>query len=246
MMFIIALVLVVTGVFSYQGYCSYAKTVSSYNKSVGEYNTTAQEYINLIQKSSVDNIKNLPTKLTFKNREDKNFISFVSNLFSKKKIQKRESEVKNKTSELVADYMTVNQITNPSEDWVINRLKGISEITGTAPVTEDNDPNGYLGKDGGYTSCIYFSDSNVDQSVVDGSDIIEKGCDGGGAVEVYKNKNDATNRCEYLSKFDGTLLYTGSYAVIGTMVIRTSYLLSDDQQLELTNKISQAVLKLNA
>ena len=44
---------------------------------------------------------------------------------------------------------------------------------------------------------------------------------------------------------DGTLLYSGSYAIIGTMVIRTSYKLSDNQQVKLTNDITKALTQVN-
>ena len=73
-----------------------------------------------------------------------------------------------------------------------------------------------------------------------GDSIIAKGTDAGGAIEVYKTLEDALNRCDYLSQFDGTLLYSGSYTIVGTIVIRTSYKLTDEQQVELTNNIMQA------
>ena len=56
---------------------------------------------------------------------------------------------------------------------------------------------------------------------------------------------DAEARCEYLSGFDGTVLYSGSYAIVGTMVIRTSYKLTNEQQLALTDKITSAVTMLH-
>lgn len=31
-------------------------------------------------------------------------------------------------------------------------------------------------------------------------------------------------RCEYLSDYDNTILYSGSYTLLGTMAIRASYL----------------------
>lgn len=40
----------------------------------------------------------------------------------------------------------MKQITNPNEDFVIQRLKGIPNISGYQAVTEDHDPNGNLNK----------------------------------------------------------------------------------------------------
>lgn len=88
----------------------------------------------------------------------------------------------------------------------------------------EHDPNQLLGR----TSCVYFSVKQISTDAVSGSDIVEKGTDGGGAIEVYANVEDAKNRCDYLKQFDNTLLYSGAYALIGTMVIRTSYLLSNE------------------
>ena len=68
---------------------------------------------------------------------------------------------------------------------------------------------------------------------------MEKGTDAGGAIEVYATAEEAQARCEYLSGFDGTILYSGSYAIVGTMVIRTSYKLDNNQQMALTRSITR-------
>ena len=87
-------------------------------------------------------------------------------------------------------------------------------------MTSDNDPNGLLHQEnGGYTACIYFTSTGIETA---GDSPVSKGTDGGGAVEVYSTVQDAEARCEYLSGFDNTILYTGSYAIVGTMVIRIS------------------------
>ena len=52
------------------------------------------------------------------------------------------------------------------------------------------------------------------------------------------------NRVSYLAGFDNTILYSGSYAIVGTMVIRTSYLLTDEEQYNLTDAITRAVTKI--
>ena len=92
-----------------------------------------------------------------------------------------------------------------------------------------------LGKDGGYTSATYFT---VPQLTKDkNADPVQLGTDGGGCIEVYKNIDDAKTRCDYLKSFDGSILPTGSYSLIGTMIVRTSYQLDDASQYNLTDEI---------
>lgn len=139
----------------------------------------------------------------------------------------------------------MKQITNPSEDFIVQRLQEVSNISGYQAVTEDNDPNGQLHKQGGYTSTIYFTSPLVDQSIVYGNDIIEKGTEGGGAIEVYASAEDAEKRDDYLSGFDSMgALNSGSHKVIGTIVIRTSNHLTATQQNQLTDDISNKLLEL--
>ena len=132
----------------------------------------------------------------------------------------------------------------PEEEWIIHKLQKSEKIIDIQAVTEDKDPNGLLGKEGGYVSCIYFSLNNIQQDKVPGNSVIEKGTDCGGAIEVYKSVEDALARCEYLSQIDGTLLYSGSYAILGTMVIRISYKLENAEQYEMTANIIREFTKL--
>lgn len=140
----------------------------------------------------------------------------------------------------------LEQITNPAESFVIERLKEIDGVEDLQAVTEDNDPNGNLNKAGGYTSTVYFTHSLVDKDSpeVIGDTVVEKGTLGGGAIEVYANEDDANKRNDYLSEFDGTLFNSGSHVVIGTIVIRTSDLLTASQQNELTEQIKAKMIEL--
>lgn len=137
----------------------------------------------------------------------------------------------------------LKQVTNPTEQFVIERLNGLPNITGVEAATEQNDPNGNLHKDGGYTSAVFFSSDLVDMSQVylDGSHtgIPAAGTDGGGCVEVFANAEDAEERNTYLSAFDGSFLNPGSHAVVGTCVVRVSDLLTATQQ----NAIEQAIIE---
>ncbi|MGC5077388.1 hypothetical protein [Agrococcus sp. DT81.2] len=137
------------------------------------------------------------------------------------------------------------QVTNPSEAFVIERIQSLPGVAGVQAVTEDNDPNGNLNKQGGYTATVYLSSALVDQSAVIGTDIVEKGTEGGGAVEVYETVDEATARDEYLALFDGGILRSGSHVVLGTVVIRTSDNLTATQQRELESAIHDALIRID-
>lgn len=139
--------------------------------------------------------------------------------------------------------LQLKQITNPSNTFVEERLKEISSITGVQSVTENNDPNNKLNKQGGYTASVYFVDNQVTHSV-EGSDIVQKGNDAGGNVEVYKTKEEAEKRNTYISAFDGTALNPGSHYVYGTVLIRTSHYLTGTQQKDLTEEIYNKLIEL--
>lgn len=136
-------------------------------------------------------------------------------------------------------------VTNPSEAFVIERLQEIDGVGDISAVTEDNDPNGNLNKAGGYTATVYFTSPWVDQSKVIGDTVIEKGTDGGGAIEVYANADDANKRKEYLSAFDGGILSSGSHEVIGTVLVRTSNELTATQQKQLEEAIIASLTRLS-
>ena len=76
-------------------------------------------------------------------------------------------------------------------------------------------------------------------------DTISMGAIGGGAVEVYRSRDNAEERNAYLSSYDGTTLDPGSHIVIGTVVIRTSSMLTEVQQNELTNQIISLMTELD-
>ncbi len=141
----------------------------------------------------------------------------------------------------VAQY---KQVDNPPESFVIGRLTTVEHVMDISAATENNDPNGHLGKAGGYTAQIYFSSDWVDQDDVYGDTIIEKGTQCGGSIEVYSTVEDAEKREEYLANFDGSVLASGSHAVIGTVLVRTSDELPASKQKELEASIIEALTTL--
>ena len=127
----------------------------------------------------------------------------------------------------------MQQITNPSEEFVISRLKDIEGITNYAAVTEENDPNELLHKAGGYNAAIVFEYDKVDPSEPYGDTLVEKGVDAGGTIEVFETAEEAEKRENYISAFDGSALRPGSHKVLGSIVIRISDYLTATQQKEL-------------
>lgn len=203
-------------------------------------NTTKEAFITALSdaKAAQRKIPDLPKKTADINAETKKLsepldYSSVINAISEKQTAYQNS------------VLQMKQITNPNEDFVIQRLKGIPNISGYQAVTEDHDPNGNLNKRGGYTSTVYFSTPLIDQSSVYGNDIVDKGTECGGAIEVYASEEDAEKRDSYLASFDGAgMLNSGSHKVLGTIVIRTSTKLTATQQNEFTNNITNKLLEL--
>lgn len=138
----------------------------------------------------------------------------------------------------------LKQVTAPTEAFVIERVQAVEGITGVSAVTEENDPNGNLGKQGGYTAQVYFSYNLVDQTSVSGNSIIDKGTDCGGSIEVYNTAEEAENRNAYLASFDGGIFASGSHTVVGTTIIRTSDKLTASQQKELETKLINSLIAL--
>ena len=202
-------------------------------------NSTKANLDNILKQSQNDMVivPKIPTKTSDINKSIKDLPKTVDYSDNQKELKLALSNFK--------ESINKNKlVTNPSSDFVIKKLKSIPTITGVEAVTESNDPNGSLNKPGGYTSAIYFTDSEV-QDQIDGSDIIAKGTDAGGQIEVYKSPEEAQKRNTYLSAFDGVGLFNfGSHEVCGTCVIRTSSKLTATQQKELTKKIVDSLTQL--
>lgn len=139
-----------------------------------------------------------------------------------------------------AYFISVEENTPPTEEYIVNGVKAMPNVLSVEAVTEHNDPNGLLNKDGGYISCVYFSLDVIDQDNVYGTTLVDKGTDAGGCVEIYANKKDALNREKYLSSFDATMFASGSHEVVRTCVIRVANSLTASQQ----NIVENNLIKL--
>lgn len=219
-----------------------------YNEEVRIFNEYVEEYNSAVSLTCIDNIQGLPSKidrLSIASEEREEIINVIRDGNNTEKIVSDTETIIQMSEQLKQVIGVVNQITAPEESWVNERLLAIEKIIDTQSVTEQKNPDGLLNKEGGYLACIYFTTAAAVPEKVPGDSIVEKGTDAGGAIEIYDNLADAEARVEYLSGFDGTALYSGSYAIVGTMVIRTSYKLTNEQQLEMTNLITTELTKTN-
>lgn len=243
--FFLFLILGALGAFSYYYFFpnlvvpAQAATVR-YNEAVDKYNAVVPRYNSAVDGLCVENLRGFVQEAQELSVQGTGYLSVSKSVVGGNRAEKIDADtetVRTLAKELDSEIPILDALRNPSEEWVAEKLDRVDGIDQIRAVTETNDPNGMLGKDGGYTSCTYFTTGLLGKDVVKGYSPVQKGVDGGGAVEVYANLEDARARCEYLAGFDDTILYSGSYALVGTMVIRTSCLLDDNAQYTLTNNI---------
>ena len=220
---------------AYQALCQ-----NGYDTIINDYNVMADAYNELAPKTAINYVKDMPAKIAALPSKT----ITIDDADAEALLLEDLARFSKQTDDVIQKYLILTQITAPEEAWVMERLRDVNCIKEVKAVTPSNDPNKLLGKEGGYTSCLYFSVTLFDPSDIPGTDVIEKGTDGGGAIEVYPDLETAKNRCAYLSQFDQTLLYSGSYAIIGTMVIRTSYNLTDQEQVDLTDAITKELTEI--
>lgn len=217
---------------------SYNSQVVSFNEVVPTYNASAENL-------AVENIRGIIPEAVELSQQPDDLMSVMLQVIGgndANTIRSDANTVRKMKIALEADMQILEAINNPDDDWILEKLNEVDEIADAQAVTSNDDPNDFMGKAGGYTSCVYFTTTLFDADEIPGANPVEKGTDGGGAIESYATLDDAKKRCEYLSEFDGTLLTSGSYALVGTMVVRTSCLLTEDAQYELTSKIVEAMV----
>ena len=69
----------------------------------------------------------------------------------------------------------LKNVTSPEDSFVKERLGKVDTIVGTGAVTKEYDPNGLLGKKGGYTGCVYFLDERIDREQLPSDDFRKPG-----------------------------------------------------------------------
>ena len=144
-------------------------------------------------------------------------------------------------------YKQCRQVTDPSEDFVIERLRRVPGVLEIEAATEENDPNTQLHKDGGYTSAVFFSHESVNDpyTLAQGPSPVSEGTDGGGQVEVYATAANANKRNEYLEALDGTIINSGKHRVLGTTVVRISDKLNATSQQNLMDQVVRALIEID-
>lgn len=80
--------------------------------------------------------------------EDNAKLVFGTN--SKEMIAADTEKILDMTEQVENAIIVVKQITAPSGEWISERLKSVNGITGTQAVTKNLDPDGLLGKEGGF------------------------------------------------------------------------------------------------
>ena len=160
-------------------------------------------------------------------------------------------EVVNKGKEaLEFSIKQMKQVTCPSESFVLERVTNIRDQAGMTDVialTEDNDPENYIGKAGWYTAKIIFRHKDVEHYGLESGllTLSEVGNPAGGCVEVYRTEEDAQRRADELKSQEGTARSPGARVICGTMVIRVSDDLKTSYQQELLTLITNEMLRLD-
>ena len=143
----------------------------------------------------------------------------------------------------------MKQVTCPSESFVLERITNIRDQAGMTDVialTEDNDPENYIGKAGWYTAKIIFRHKDVEHYGLESGllTLSEVGNPAGGCVEVYRTEEDAQRRADELKSQEGTARSPGARVICGTMVIRVSDDLKTSYQQELLTLITNEMLRI--
>lgn len=223
------------------------RATKKYNKAVSQYNDTMDKYNESISKSSVENLKDCDApadKLDMVSERREDIKNSIENGNSVTSIKKDTKTINNWIDNLNNAILVSEQLYKPECEWVKKRLDNIEQVNDSGIVTTQEDIVKYMGQDSGCIGIVYFGLDSIDANTVNGDNIISKGTDAGGSVEIFDSLEAARNRCEYLGQFDNTYLYSGSYALVGTMVIRISYKLDSERQLEITNELCKQMSRV--
>lgn len=133
-------------------------------------------------------------------------------------------------------------VDNPTEEYLLSRLKTVNGIFNITAYTEETDPDKHLNKAKWYYSKIAFQHEDVKDSAIEyGFSIEEVGNPAGGCVEAFKTVEDAERRNQEMQSYEGTVKSPGTHKVIGTVLVRTSEDLTTTKQKELEQAIIDAL-----
>ncbi len=143
----------------------------------------------------------------------------------------------------------MKQVTCPNESFVLERITNIQEQAGIIDIislTEDNDPENYIGKAGWYTVKVVFRHKDVEHYGLENGllTLSEVGNPAGGCIEVYRTEKDAERRANELKAQEGTVRSPGARVICGTVVVRASDDLKTSYQQNLLTLIAEELLRL--
>ena len=220
------------------------KLTIDYNKKANEYNNKLILYKDSIKESDVSNIPSFQNILDELDYTSYNIIDICKTILNGNnpfKIIKDIDTINSEIKKLDSNIIVVERITNPNVNSVYNKLKNVKRIENIEVVNEEQKKSELFNYEGMFKDCIYFAVKSIN-SKVQGVSSVENGTDGGGCVEIYETVEKAHERFDYLMGFDNTIYYSGQFITVGTMIVRTSYLLSDEENDELVNEIIEALI----
>lgn len=152
-------------------------------------------------------------------------------------------------SKLERSIKQMKQVTCPDESFVLQRVTNIRDAAGMIDVislTEDNDPENYIGKAGWYTVKVVFHHKDVEHYGLDNGllTLNEVGNPAGGCIEVYRTEEDVQRRADELKSQEGTVRSPGARAICGTVLVRVSDDLKASYQQELLELIVAELIRL--
>lgn len=156
---------------------------------------------------------------------------------------KEKADLEEKWKAAEYSVASLQQVTDPKEDFVLSRIREIDTVVFTAPATSEQDPFGRLKKADGYLVCVFFQDSRVEEyaPVSSESELLSIGKEAGGCVEVYRIKEQAEKRDADLNEAAGQ----EEHMMLGTCIIRPSTYLTAEQQKDLEDTIKGVFLRVD-
>lgn len=140
-----------------------------------------------------------------------------------------------------SDEKTIEKRTELSIDVLQSEISKLDGVYDVCIYTEENDTNGLLHKEGGYTDALSFSIEGIEDYCEDCVNSCDRGTSGGGTIEIFENENDAIKRNEYLSVFDGSVISSGLHTQVDNVIIRISSELTASEQQEWEEKILKII-----
>lgn len=239
-----AILLIIILVLTSSYIAMFYKFSNDYNIVANEYNLELLKYKKVINKADVSYIPRFQNVLDTLIIPDGGIVSMCKEILSGNnifKIRKDIDFINNEKERIDENIVIVNKITNPNVEDIVKKLGKITSINDIEIVNDEDKKSDLFNYDGMFKDCAYFT-SKLVKDAIDGQTAVEKGTDAGGCIEIYETVEKAHERFDYLMGFDNTIYYSGQFVIVGTMVVRTSYLLSDEDNSKTVDDIINALI----